>query len=105
TTPGGDGQHGRHSRAGDRDPVRGSRTLAAPSRRRRMVRRWVALAAALVIVVGVAGCSSGGGSSAAAPKLTRKAWTPAGLATAKAATDKIAAAIPGQCADPTVSQI
>jgi hypothetical protein len=70
-----------------------------------MVRRWVAGAAAVLVVLGVAGCSSDGGSSAATPTITRKAWTPAGLATAKAATDKIAAAIPGQCTDAAASDI
>ena len=71
-----------------------------------MVRRWVAVAAVAVVVV-LAGCSSDGGSSASSdfklPDLTGKDWTPAGLATAKATTDAIAQALPGQCADAAVT--
>ena len=73
-----------------------------------MVRKWVLAAVAMVLMLGVAGCSSGGGSSAGnepLPKLTRKNWTPGGLATAKATTDAIAAGVPGQCADAAVSDI
>jgi hypothetical protein len=70
-----------------------------------MVRRWSAIVS-VVLVVGLAACSSDGGSSAdALPKLTRKDWTKAGLATAKATTAAIAAGIAGQCADPGVSDI
>jgi hypothetical protein len=71
-----------------------------------MVRRWVAISAIAVVVV-LAGCSSDGGSSASSdfhlPKLAGKDWTPAGLATAKATTDAIARALPGQCAEANVA--
>ena len=67
-----------------------------------MVRSWVAVVV-VAVVVGVAGCSSDGGSSASPPKLSRKDWTPAGLATARATTDAITTAFPGQCADASVS--
>src|SRR4051794_3092515 len=67
----------------------------------RMVRNWIAV---VVTVLGLAGCSSSGGSAAfELPKLQGKDWTPAGLATAKAASDAIAAAMPGQCAEAGVS--
>jgi hypothetical protein len=69
-----------------------------------MVRRWVVAVVALVIVVGAAGCSSDGGTNDfTLPSLKGRDWTPAGLATAKATTDAIAAALPGQCADAAVS--
>jgi hypothetical protein len=68
-----------------------------------MVRKWVVSVAVAVVALGLTGCSSDGGSSTAPPKLTRKDWTPAGVATAKATAAAIAQAIPGQCADAGVS--
>jgi len=68
-----------------------------------MVRKWVVTAVVAVLALGLTGCDSGGGSTAAPVKLTRKDWTPSGLATAKATTAAIAQALPGQCADASVS--
>src|SRR4051812_9696971 len=69
-----------------------------------MVRNWIAVVVMAVVVV--SGCSSDGGSDAAPlPKLTRKDWTPAGLATARATVDTITQALPGQCADLGVGDI
>ncbi len=61
-----------------------------------MVRTWAATATACAIAA--AGCSSNG--SSALPKLDRKDWTPAGMVAVNAAAAKIAAVIPGGCANP-----
>jgi hypothetical protein len=70
-----------------------------------MVRKWVVTAAVAAVALGLAGCSSDGGSASdfKLPKFARKDWTAAGLTTAKATTDAVVAAMPGQCADAAVS--
>jgi hypothetical protein len=68
-----------------------------------MVRRSVVVVV-LAIALVIAGCSSDGGSDAAPlPQLTRKDWTPAGLATARATVGAITQGLPGQCTDAGVS--
>jgi hypothetical protein len=68
-----------------------------------MVRKWVVPALVAVVALGLTGCDSGGGSTAAPVKLTRKNWTPGGLATAQATVAALTQALPGQCVDAGVS--